>query len=174
LKKAYTAADADYLTEDEKNLIFYTNLARMNGPLFEKTILEQYLEDKIPTSYTRSLRRELKKLEPLSILAPEKDLYNVAKGHASLSGKRGTTGHQRFEKRYGPLMGKYNDVAENCAYGYEDPMVILIELLIDEGIRNLGHRKNLLNPNYNSLGVAIRPHKKFRYNAVMSFGRKVN
>ena len=106
------------------------------------------------------------------MLQSEKDLYVIAKGHAEISGKRGTTGHQRFDKRFNPIMGKYNSVAENCAYGYNEAMEIVLKLLIDEGISSLGHRKNLLNPDYNSIGVSIKKHKSYRHNCVMDFGRK--
>ncbi|MFW5820808.1 MAG: CAP domain-containing protein, partial [Bacteroidota bacterium] len=147
LTEANTAENADYLSTEEKQIIFLTNLARLNGEKFSETILDKYLENQKSNSYTRSLYRDLKKIKDLPVLKPGKDLYDVAEEHAVISGKKGTTGHQRFEKRYGPLLGKYNEVAENCAYGYESPLDIFIQLLIDEDVPDLGHRKNLLNPN---------------------------
>ena len=50
------------------------------------------------------------------------------------------------------------------------PLSIVITLLIDDGIKGLGHRKNILNESYNSVGVAIRPHKSYRVNCVIDFG----
>jgi len=173
LEKANTATNTTFLGEKEKQIIFYTNLARLNGELFANTILDDYMKKKRSTRYTRSLYRDLKKIKGLPLLRPEKDLQEIAEEHATTSGKRGTTGHQRFNKRYGPLMGTYNEVAENCAYGLEDPLHILIQLLIDEEIPDVGHRKNLLNPNFNSIGVSIKHHKKYVYNCVMSFGKRV-
>lgn len=173
LTEANTAKDVNYLDEEEKELIFLTNLARLNGELFSETILDIYLKDKKSSRYTRSLYRDLKKVKNLPPLDPEEDLYKAALEHAETSGKRGTTGHQRFGKRYDPLMKNYNEIGENLAYGYRSAPDILIQLLIDEGIPDLGHRKNLLNPNFNSIGVAIESHKKYRFNCVMSFGKKV-
>jgi uncharacterized protein YkwD len=46
----------------------------------------------------------------------------------------------------------------------------VLQLLIDEGIEDLGHRNNILNPRFNSIGVSIKPHKSYDYNCVMSFG----
>lgn len=173
IKKANTTINSDLLSEEEKKLILLTNLARINGPLFKETILEPYLQEEKSTRYIRSLKRDLEKIKDLELLSPEEDLIQVSIEHADRSGRSGTTGHQRFDKRYGPLLGKYNEVAENCAYGYNSAMDILIRLLIDEDIPDLGHRKNILNPNFNSIGVSIQPHKKYRHNCVMSFGKKV-
>jgi uncharacterized protein YkwD len=69
-------------------------------------------------------------------------------------------------------MGKYSYVGENCYYGMEDPVVIVIKLLIDEGVKDLGHRHNMLEPSFNSVGVSIKPHKQYGYNCVMDFGAK--
>ena len=170
LAKANTASGLNYLNEEEKAIIFIANLVRIDGQLFAETILTEYLKDSKPNKYTRSLYKDLKSIQDLPVFYPEKDLYNIAEEHAEVSGKKGTTGHQRFEKRFGPLMGKYREVAENCAYGYDKAIDILIQLLIDEDIPDLGHRKNLLNPNLDSIGVSIKPHKKFRTNCVMDFG----
>ncbi len=100
-------------------------------------------------------------------------LTAVAQGHARKSGEKGTTGHNEFEKRFKPLLGKpYVQVAENCSYGYEQAIDIVISLLIDEGIKSLGHRKNMLSKEFNSVGVAIRPHRKYRINCVIDFGSR--
>ncbi len=172
IDRANTAQKDDYLSEEERNVILLTNLARTDGSLYTETILARWLKGKKSSRYTRSLIRELKNTSGLTLLTSQKDLYNIAKGHAVVSGKRGTAGHQRFEKRFGPVMTTYTMVAENCAYGYDHAVDIVNSLLIDEGIKSLGHRKNMLNPDFNSIGVSIEPHKKFRYNCVMDFGRK--
>ena len=123
------------------------------------------------TGYIRSVRRDLKKTTDLTPLLPEKDLTAVAQGHAQRSGEKGSTGHQDFKKRFEPLMGNpYNHVGENCSYGYAKAIDIVISLLIDEGISSLGHRNNILSPDFNAIGVAIRPHKTYKTNCVMDFG----
>ncbi len=172
VQNANTAESADYLSEMEKQVVLLTNLARINGPHFAATFLEEWLKDKKSSGYSRSLVRELKKTNGLPLLYPMKDLYDIALGHAVKSGKKGTTGHQDFDKRFKPVLGPYKLVAENCAYGYEKAMDIVIGLLVDEGIRDLGHRKNMLNPELNSIGVSIQPHKRYTYNCVMDFGKR--
>ena len=136
LSKANTAKSVDYMTDEEKRVIFITNLARMNGTLFATTILDPFLEGEPKTKYTRSLQRDLSKLKGLQPLYPEKDLYNIAYEHAVKSGKRGSVGHQDFDRRFKSVMGKYIKVAENCAYGFEKGATNALQLLIDEGVSN--------------------------------------
>lgn len=168
-----TAQDSDYLTEEEMKVILFMNMARHDGPLFAETFLNSYIKENEleKTSYIKSLRRDLKKTRGLTPLLPETDLTSVAQEHAQLSGEKGSTGHDGFKKRFEPLMGNpYNHVGENCSYGYTQAIDIVISLLIDEGISSLGHRNNILAPDFNSIGVAIRPHKTYRTNCVMDFG----
>jgi len=63
-------------------------------------------------------------------------------------------------------------VGENCSYGFETAIDIVLSLLIDEGVKNKGHRQNILSEDFNSIGVAIRPHITYRVNCVMDFGRR--
>jgi len=172
LNRANTAVHAEFLNEDEKKVIFITNLARADGPLFAETFLKQYmiLKDMKGNKYTRSLFRELQEVKDLPMLLPEKELYNVARDHATRSGMKGFEGHKGFKNRYGPVMTKYMEVGENIYYGKYTAEEIVLQLLIDEGIEDLGHRKNILNPRFNSIGVSIKPHKSYSYNCVMSFG----
>ncbi len=170
-----SGAESEYLNEEEKKVILFINLARQNGPLFAETFLLSYIQEKNleNSSYIRSLQRDLKNISGLDPLLPEKDLTAVAQDHARKSGEKGTTGHGEFEKRFKPLLGKpYVQVAENCSYGYEKAVDIVISLLIDEGIKSLGHRKNILSKEFNSVGVAIRPHSKYRINCVIDFGSR--
>ena len=106
VKRANTAADAAFLKEDEKKVILYANLARANGRLFASTFLDEYIKIKElkPNSYTRSLYDELQQVRDLPMLIPEKDLYKVARDHASWSGKKGYEGHKGFKQRFSPLM----------------------------------------------------------------------
>jgi len=171
INKANTAADADFLTHEEKMVIFTTNLARMNGRLFCKNVLDPFMNGKARTKYTRSLYKDLGKLKELAPLYPQKDLSNIGFNHAMKSGKKGSVGHEGFDSRFKPVMGKYNMVAENCSYGFEDGITNAIQLLIDEGVSNLGHRKNMLSPHYNSVGVSIQAHRKYKFNCVIDFGK---
>jgi len=172
IKQAGTAQNVGYLTQEEQNVIFYCNLARLNGSLFAKTFVQRYIdENKVKKNkYVKSLMKQLKDVEDLTMFSSQKDLYQIAKGHAIKSGKSGHTGHKKFEKRFKNVLGTYKSVGENCDYGNDKALDIVMALLIDDGIKDLGHRKNILSTTYQSLGVSIQPHKKYEYNCVMDFG----
>ncbi len=173
VRMLHTAADIPYKNEEEKKVVLFMNMARHDGPLFAETFLDAYVEqNQVKRSgELRSLYRELKNTTGLSPLVPMKDLTAVAQQHATRMGESGRTGHQRFQQRFEPLMGNpYLHVGENCSYGYFDAIDIVITLLIDQGVRDLGHRKNILNEGFNAVGVAIRPHKNYRVNCVIDYG----
>ena len=170
--QAHTGMDSDFLTKDEKKIILLQNLARLDGPRFAETFLKEYiiLKDLKSNKYIRSLYQDLQRVKDLPMLIPEKDLYNAARGHATKSGVKGIEGHKGFKARYSPLMENYMEVGENIYYGDYTPEEIVLQLLIDKGIEDLGHRRNILNPRFNAIGLSIKPHKEYKYNCVMSFG----
>lgn len=173
IEAANTATNLKYYSDEEKKVVFFMNLARIDGPLFAETILKKYVEENNTdnNSYLRSLYRDLNKTKGLKPLIPEEDLTSIAQGHANESGKTGHVGHKDFDKRFEPFMGNpYKSVGENCSYGFNQAIDIVITLMIDDGVKNLGHRINTLKPEFNSVGVAIREHKRYRYNCVIDFG----
>jgi hypothetical protein len=174
LEKANTAKNTRYLKESEKQVIFYTNLARADGKLFAESYLKWYMESTgpKPDSFAISLEKELKNIRNLPMLYPDMDLYEIARNHAVKSGKSGKQGHQGFEKRFREINRAYYSYGENCYYGRDNPLNIVIELMIDKNVSDLGHRQNMLDPGFNSVGVSIMPHKIYGYNCVMDFGRK--
>lgn len=175
LESANTAKDVDYLTDDEKQVIMLCNLARLNGTKFAKTYLDKWLEGKTRNEYTKSLYEDLSKISNLPMLKPNEVLYSTAIKHAIDMGETGQQGHnssdgtsfgKRLMKVYGPHL-----VGENCSYGIQDPQDMVIALLIDDGVKSLGHRKNILNEQFNEIGVSIKPHNSiYKYNSVLDFG----
>ncbi len=173
IERANTAGNIDYFSEEEKQTVLLMNLARIDGTLFASTFLDHYIQSTgMPkNSYVSSLYRNLNSLKELPVLNPVKDLTDIAKGHATKSGQTGHVGHKDMNKRFDPVFGPiYYHMAENCSYGYDQALDIVLSLLIDDGIKSLGHRKNILNESYNSTGVSIQPHKEYRYNCVIDFG----
>ena len=173
IKSLHTGAGIEYLTEEEQKVVLFMNMARFDGPLFASTFLDAYVaENQVEnSSYLRSLYKDLKKISELTPFQVEGDLTSVAQGHADLSGRTGHVGHKNFNKRFEPLRGNpYTAWAENCSYGYKDAVEIVITLLIDEGVKGEGHRNNILNEEFNSVGLAIYPHKTYRTNCVIDFG----
>ncbi len=157
---AKTAANIDYMTEEEKNVFYYLNLARMNPKYFANTFVKQSIKGKA-NSYEKSLLKELRKMKPMPVLEFDKELWKSAKCHAIESGKSGYVGHER--KNCNSTFS-----GECCSYGTEDGLGIVLQLLIDEDIPSLGHRRICLG-DYTKMGVSIKPHKTYSINAVLNF-----
>ncbi|MEI6816800.1 MAG: CAP domain-containing protein [Bacteroidota bacterium] len=169
---------SDYMTALENDVIYYTNLARMNPKLFGETYLKKYLDStKKYDSYSNTLIAELKAMKPLPPFKTDKILYDEAMKHAKDMGKSGKVGHNSssgtsYLDRVKLLRKTYFGIAENCNYGYSTALDITLGLMIDEGVPDHGHRKNMFHEKLNLLGVSFQPHKTYGNNCVMEFGTK--
>ena len=170
LLKSNTAKEVDYLSDIEKDIIWYANLVRINPKLFTETVLEEYVvaNDLHKSKYVKSLRRTLKYQKELSIFQPNKKLYDLALAHAKWSGNKGSIGHQKFNQRSDK--SGFDFFKENCQYGYNNALDIFMDLLIDIDISDLGHRENFLSSDVQYIGVSMHVHKKYDFNCVIDFG----
>ncbi|GAB4257099.1 MAG: hypothetical protein Kow0079_14240 [Vicingaceae bacterium] len=171
LKACNTGKYNKELSHQERQVIYYINLARVNGPLFAKTFLKDVVEnEKIPKNkYYRSLVKTLNELPPLKPLQPQDDLIKEAIKHARDMGKTGRKGHvdnkgNTFIVRMKPFYEKYTKLKECNQYGDSDPLLIVIHLLIDDDLESLSHRKSLLHEELEYIGVGVRAHKKYLIN----------
>ena len=154
---ARTAAASDFHSSLEKDVFFYINLAR----LFPKEFAEKYIKDIGKRSaYHTSLYKTLHSMKTVPAMKPDRAMFDLALCWAKEGGKTGVIGHNRKKCKDG-----YS--AECCSYGEETAIGIVLQLLIDEGIPSLGHRKALLSKQYSVLGVSIQPHKKHATHAVL-------
>jgi uncharacterized protein YkwD len=174
-ERAHTAKNASYLSEKEQLVVYYHNIARIDGSYFIKKYLDPFMDT--TDEYTRnadysSLVRELRKVKDLPILQPAEDLTKMAKEHAKNSGRTGHVGHKGYNARSKKYCDAYSFYSENCDYGVDHPMEVVIDLLIDEGVPGKGHRENILNPKANTIGVGYAPHKEYIVNVVCEFGKK--
>jgi hypothetical protein len=62
--------------------------------------------------------------------------------------------------------------AENISYGHDDPFSIVAQLLVDDGVPSRGHRKNLLTPSFQRVGVAVGPHAKYGKMCTQNFANE--
>jgi uncharacterized protein YkwD len=51
--------------------------------------------------------------------------------------------------------------AENVVYGRNTAREIVLALIVDNGVRGRGHRKNIFNPTYNVAGAVYGSHAGF-------------
>jgi uncharacterized protein YkwD len=60
-------------------------------------------------------------------------------------------------------------IAENIAYGKLTAPMMVLGFIIDDGIPDRGHRKNIFNPELRYAGVARGDHKQFGIMCVIDF-----
>ena len=173
LEKANTVSGVDYLSTEEQQVIVLCNLARLDGEKFVRTYAKPYLKDQ-SNDYIISLYSDLKKVKKRKMLVPDERLSAAAKFHAQDMGGAGLIGHNSsdgtpMDKRLSKWYPHYMLLGENCDYGYDKALDIVMHLLVDEGVESLGHRKNILNAQFGKIGVSIQPHKTYRYNCVQDF-----
>lgn len=158
--------------QEDATLLNLMNICRTQPKEFLNDYVLPYLEShkEENTNYAKSLIRELKSMKPISPLKETSDLRKMASDYATNMGIKGFIGHKQTDARFKANSIQYEFIGENCSYGFNQSMDILMQLLIDEDESDLGHRKNILNHNFQYIGIAIAPHKKLTWNCVMEFG----
>ena len=193
-QRANTAADVSYLSKEEKNIILYMNLARIDGEKFFNTILEDYVSDynakmrkyrnyndlKIATNnpYYLSLLTHLRGIKNLPMFYPEDKLSFISRNHAIDLNRNNLDTHEssngdKFSKR----ISKYypnRTMSENIDFGNANGLDIVCHLLLDCGVPSLGHRFTILDQKsrLNAVGVSIQHHPSYTWCAVIDYVAK--
>lgn len=167
-----TDSNSTALTEEEKEIIYWINFVRKNPRTFKTHILNPFLAQfpTIKNSYTRTLSNTLSHQNSLVPLNLSPILIKFSKSHAldlskhpnnfSHNSSDASTFRQRAEQ-----FGLEWCIAENIYQGKNDPLLAVLLLLIDSGVPDLGHRKNILDPSHVSIGVSFIPNS---YNSYFS------
>ena len=191
LVMANTAKNVDYLSPEEKKIIFYMNLVRMDGEKFFNTFFKDFVKDhnqrmkqysnykelKINEydRYYRGLKIDLKKIKNLSLFYPDETLTYVALQHGKEMNRKNIAGHNSSDGRSPQdRIAKYypnRAMAENLAFGFANGLDNVCMLLLDKDVPDLGHRKNMLNSTngLNIVGVSIQRHPAYKYSATIDF-----
>lgn len=120
----------------------------------------------------------LESATPVGPLAWDEALFLAARDHARDQSRTGETGHvgsdgstmsQRIE-RHGSWTGR---IAENIDYGDSEARRIIINLIVDDGVANRGHRRNIFNHDLKVAGAAIAPHRTYRHMCVIDFAAAI-
>ncbi len=123
---------------------------------------------------TQEAIAELKNLHPLTALNFSQCLARAAQDHVRDTGPKGIRGHEGSDgsslssriKRY--TQTRYG-AAENISYGMDTARNVIIQLIVDDGVPNRGHRKNILRTNNQSIGISCGSHKEYRIMCVQDF-----
>lgn len=173
--QANTATNTSDISLEEKESILWTNLARLEPQNFYKMLIHyvqtnQHLS--LSNPYVQSLLLDLKNQAVLTPLYPTPLLNKNASTHALYSQKTKNMGHENFENRARiAFNNNYKSYGENCVYGITDALDAVISLLIDDGVKDLGHRKIILSQQFNLIGVSMKPFYSNRQKVlVQQFG----
>ena len=159
LAAANTFESVTVLSAVEKETMLYLNLARMYPAKYAK--IELVNEDKTSDNY-KSLIKTLNAMAPVSALTFDKKAFESATCFAKEQGLTTEIGHDRKNcKSY--FFG------ECCAYGSDTGREVIVQLLIDEGVESLGHRKICLSSAYSAVGIAFNTHKTYGFCCVLDF-----
>ena len=108
----------------------------------------------------------LRASNPLGPLQPSLGLTFGAKDHARDMALKGISGHKGSDgstpndrvSRYGNWK---STIGEAIVYRVSTAREMVLELIVDDGTPDRGHRKNIFEPSYQVAGVAISPASSF-------------
>lgn len=171
---ANTAATCPYMTQLERDVMMYINLARLYPKKFARIEVEDYerperhAKTATFSQYKQSLLETLYSMESVQAVYPHHDFYLLAYCWAEESGRLGLTGHDRVTCKQLSQGANNAAWAECCTYGGElKAICIALRWLIDDRVPSLGHRKNCLNPRYSKAGISNQPHSTYKHCTVL-------
>lgn len=182
--------EVDVLSSLERGIIEEHNLVRTDPQAYAEHLREfrEYFDGnliRIPGQAVAVLSREgaqavdeaiefLLAAEPAPPLSGSEGMSRGADDHVRDQGPAGRTGHdgsdgstpgERIDRH-----GFWNMIfAENLAYGPDRARDVVMGLIIDDGVPDRGHRRNIFDPRLRVIGVACGPHEVYRFMCVMDY-----
>jgi uncharacterized protein YkwD len=145
---------------------------------FRENILSKPGEIPIQTNEGRSAYLNaiefLKVQDPVHTLTLNEHLTKAAEDHAKDIGPKGIVSHDSSDgKNVSDRIERYTEwdtaCGENLDFGSKNPVDIIINLLVDDGVENRPHRAHLFNTKFNHIGVGIAEHKEFEIVVVLDY-----
>lgn len=182
---------ATYMTAEEREVIRELNYARTKPQEYAQKVLTPFLKRFRPDgSYMENNMRNLTKegsaavqeaidalmaTEPLPALIPEEKLYKAAVYHTKDTGPKGlvqhdssdgTSCHDRIKRFF-----ETRSTGECMAFANNKARPIVIQMLVDDGVKSRGHRLNIMSPDYKYVGVNIGTHTSWKWLCTMDFAQ---
>lgn len=186
----------NYLSELEQKIIEETNKLRSDPAAYAEQLagLKAYYDGNIlqlpgwvnPLLMTEGKSAledaiaDLQAASSLPLLTPAEGLAIAARDHAKdlglndLVGHIGTDGSQPIDRmnRYGTCTGICGENVSFSNNMLSEARWNVMQLVIDDGVPDRGHRKALLNPEYQFTGVACTPHVSYGETCVMTYATR--
>ncbi len=179
----------DFLSHLEQEVVIELNKARTD-PAGYAVVLEEFkkyylgryihigtntpIETKEGVAAVNEAIAFLKSTTPVPLLKVSRGISRAAQAHTKDQGPKGLMNHEGSDNSTpGERMNRFgtweNTCGENIDYGNHTAQEIVIQLIIDDGVKDRGHRKNIFNPNYRVVGLDIGPHYSFATMCVIDF-----
>ncbi|MGP1530225.1 MAG: CAP domain-containing protein [Treponema sp.] len=183
-KRGYPAPELSPLVEE---IVQELNTVRANPAWYAYTVLQPRLKYFDGVYYrepgrtvlvtregayaVRECIRALMSTAPTNRLKAETGLCYSAQWLANDQARTGRIGHDGSDGsipvermgRYGQLDGA---AAENCAYGRKSAREIVVQLLVDDGVSERGHRMNIMRTDFRKVGIGFSDRGNAPYGAV--------
>ena len=147
---------------EEQAVFYWVNFLRNDPAGFKTQVILPFLAifPEANTNYAKSLLKDLDSQSPLLLIEPSSFLGKETSRHAKdLALKQKTISHSSSDGR--SFQQRMNDAqvtkcaGENILEGKKDALKAIIMLLIDQGVPDKGHRRALLNPDFNLMACSI-------------------
>lgn len=175
--------------QEDKTLLSEINLARTSPKTYAGFLRDRIklydgkvlrLPGEIPlrtqegAGAVREAVRHLGKAKPVPALKWSAPLALAALDHARYLGRTGAMSHLGSKgeepsdraQRYG---SKASLFGENISFGPSVARQVITDLLVDDGVKSRGHRRNMLSPDFTEVGAACGPHKRYGTVCVIAF-----
>ena len=121
--------------------------------------------------------RFLQSSNPLGHLEASRGLSLGAKDHVLDMGQKGTSGHKGSDgsmptDRVGRYGAWESTMGEAILFEVTTPREMVMQLIIDDGVRDRGHRKDVFEPSFQMAGVSIISRSSFGSFCVIDFADK--
>jgi uncharacterized protein YkwD len=180
---------ADYLSLLEKEIVRELNMARLS-PRDYASLLEKWkpyyngkllkvpgevaIKTKEGVSALNEAIRSIRSMNPVPRFRLSKGMSLGARDHVKDQGSSGSTQHKGRDgsqpwdrvNRYGTWQ---KIIGENISFGHNRARNVVMTLIIDDGVPDRGHRKNIFNSDFRVTGVACGPHSTYKTICVITF-----
>jgi uncharacterized protein YkwD len=189
VKDSFASEEIDFLSFREKEIVKELNQARKDPASYARFLRDslryyQGKELKRPGEVTIRTKegkpaaeeaiRFLAKTKPVEPLRASRGMCRGARDLVRDQGKKGAVGHVSSDKTQpGERVNRYGrwerTIGENIAYGPSGARDVVMSLIVDDGVPDRGHRKNIFNSAFHAVGVACGPHSVYRTMCVITF-----
>jgi uncharacterized protein YkwD len=122
--------------------------------------------------------RTLRQLQPLTLVTTSAALVAAARDHVRDIGPKGLLAHEGTDKsspsdRVARYATDLSGVGEVISFGPDQASAVVIDLIVDDGVRDRGHRKILLDDRMRFAGAACGAHAVYRTMCVIDLADRL-